>query len=145
MAILNARWGVEIAGGLSAPRPPLVQDTTFEVAIEAETQFRGYVARVGTITFELSLQPNPDGYEAFATATDPAGGITFEISLEGSARGSFVHPLEFDSGSGGGGDVDLSQLGTMAVQDADDVDVTGGTLRNVTLINVTVDGGWFGS
>lgn len=34
-------------------------------------------------------------------------------------------------------------LGTMASQDADNINVTGGTLANVTLINVVVDGGEF--
>ncbi len=140
MAVLNARWGVEIVGGLEAD-PGLIQDATFETEIAATTSFKGYVASVATVLFELTLLPDPDsGFEAWATATDPAGAITFEISLEGSARGSFVHPLEFDGSSGGGS---AEGLGSMATQDADDINVTGGTLTGVTLINVTVDGGWF--
>lgn len=140
MAVQHARWGVEIVGGLEAS-PGLIQSTTFDTEIAGLPSFEGYRARAATVLFDLELQPNPEGgFEAFATATDAAGAITFEISLEGSARGSFIHPLEFDGSSGGGG---TEGLGTMAEQDADDVDITGGVISGVTLINVTVDGGWF--
>lgn len=140
MAVLHARWGVEIVGGLEA-EPGLIQDATFETEVAAGTSFEGFVARVATVLYGLELQPSPEGgFEAFATATDAAGAITFEISLEGSARGSFVHPLEFDGSSGGGG---TEGLGSMAEQDADAVAITGGQISDVTLINVTVDGGWF--
>ncbi|ARB14291.1 hypothetical protein Ccr5_gp073 [Caulobacter phage Ccr5] len=44
---------------------------------------------------------------------------------------------------GGGGGVDPGSLGTMAYQDADAVDITGGDISNVVFTNVTIDGGTF--
>jgi len=41
------------------------------------------------------------------------------------------------------GDVDNGGDGSLAHQDSENVAITGGTISNVTLINVTVDGGWF--
>lgn len=48
-------------------------------------------------------------------------------------------PLPATGGSGPGG----GELGTMSLQDADDVDITGGSIANVTLTNVTIDAGEF--
>lgn len=50
----------------------------------------------------------------------------------------YIGPTGVGSGSGPGGD-----LGTMAVQDADNINVTGGILDGVTLTNVKIDGGTF--
>lgn len=61
------------------------------------------------------LQPN-DG-EPFV--------MTFE--LEGSDTGSFIFPFEFDGAS----------------QNFDNVRITGGTISNVVLSGITVDGGSF--
>lgn len=47
------------------------------------------------------------------------------------------------TGTGGGGGPGPGDLGTMALQDADDVDITGGTIRNVTLYDITIDAGEF--
>lgn len=46
-------------------------------------------------------------------------------------------------GRKGAGSPGNDNLGSMASQNADNVQVTGGELSNVTLTNVTVDGGWF--
>ncbi len=57
-----------------------------------------------------------------------------------ATSGVYIEVYRYVGAVGGGSGDDL---GTIAEQDADDVAITGGEISNVTLINVTVDGGWF--
>jgi hypothetical protein len=62
-------------------------------------------------------------------------------SVSVATNGIYVEAYRYvgTKGVGGGG----SGGGTMAQQNADAVNITGGAISNVTLINVTVDGGTF--
>lgn len=57
--------------------------------------------------------------------------------------GIYLELYRYVGATGGGGGVDPDLLGTMAYQDSDDVDITGGEIANVTFVNVTIDGGTF--
>ncbi|UTC29862.1 hypothetical protein BAJUN_02320 [Bajunvirus bajun] len=65
-------------------------------------------------------------------------------SLSAATSGIFIELYRYIGSKGaGGGGTGPGNLGTMATQDADNVNITGGALDGVTLTNVTVDGGWF--
>jgi hypothetical protein len=62
-----------------------------------------------------------------------------------TTNGIYVEAYRYIGRKGlGGGDGGLPEdLGTMAFQDSDNVDITGGTISGVTFTNVTIDGGTF--
>lgn len=63
-------------------------------------------------------------------------------SVSTASHGIYIESYRYTGLKGletGGG----SDLGTMASQDADNVQITGGELDGVTISNATVDGGWF--
>jgi hypothetical protein len=83
----------------------------------------------GVLIFTGNIPSNKPATVGTGSVSTGSNGIYIEtyryIGLKGLA-------------TGGGSD-----LGTMASQDADNVQITGGELNGVTLTNVTVDGGWF--
>lgn len=86
----------------------------------------------GVLVFTGTIPINKDatiGSGTFSAATD---GVYIELYRYIGAKGA----------SGGGGSTPTG-LGTMSVQDADDINVTGGRLDSVILTNVTIDGGTF--
>ncbi|USN15520.1 hypothetical protein KIKIMORA_04020 [Brevundimonas phage vB_BpoS-Kikimora] len=85
----------------------------------------GVLIFTGTIP---SGKPATVGTGTVSVATD---GVYLELYRYIGATGT-------GGGGGPGGD-----LGTMALQDADNVDITGGTIRNVTLYDITIDAGEF--
>ncbi|UTU07809.1 hypothetical protein CcrC1_gp124 [Caulobacter phage C1] len=60
-----------------------------------------------------------------------------------ASNGIYFEAYQYIGEKGGGGGVEPEDLGTMAYQDSDDVNITGGTIANATFINVTIDGGTF--
>lgn len=58
-----------------------------------------------------------------------------------AADGIYIEVYQYIGPTGVGGD--SGDLGTISTQDADDVNISGGTISNVTLTNVTIDGGTF--
>lgn len=80
----------------------------------------------------------PTAVPGSKTATVGSGTVSI------AANGIYVEAYRYlgTKGAGGGG-VSPDDLGTMAYQDADAVDISGGDIANVTLINVTIDGGTF--
>lgn len=80
----------------------------------------------------------PNNIPADKSATIGSG--TVSVSGDGIFIEAYRYIGATGVGSGGGGG---GGTGTMADQDADSVAITGGTLENVTLVNVTVDGGTF--
>lgn len=74
-------------------------------------------------------------------ASKPASIGTGTVSV--GANGIYIEAYRYIGAKGAGSGGGSGSLGTMSLQDADNVAVTGGTLDNVTLTNVTVDGGTF--
>lgn len=66
---------------------------------------------------------------------------TGTVSVAGN--GIYIELYQYIGETGGGGGFDPSELGTMAFQDADDVNITGGSISGVVFTNVTIDGGTF--
>lgn len=72
---------------------------------------------------------------ASKTATIGSGTVSV------AANGIYVEAYKYIGPTGVGGD--SGSLGTISTQDADNVNITGGTISDVTLTNVTIDGGTF--
>lgn len=79
----------------------------------------------------LTFPNNVPGQKA---ATIGSGNVTV------AANGIYVEVCRYVGAKGSGGSDDL---GTMAFQNADAVDVTGGTIDGVTITNAVIDGGDF--
>lgn len=80
------------------------------------------------------------------TGTIPAGKAATigsgTVSVAG--QGVYLELYRYIGPTGvGGGSGNPEDLGTMALQDADNINVTGGSLDGVTLTNVKIDGGTF--
>ncbi|AXQ69159.1 hypothetical protein HOU02_gp135 [Caulobacter phage CcrBL9] len=60
-----------------------------------------------------------------------------------ASNGIYFEAYQYIGGKGGKAGVNPEDLGTMAYQDSDDVNITGGTISDATFINVTIDGGTF--
>ena len=79
----------------------------------------------------------PTAVPGSKTATVGSGTVTV------AGNGIYVEAYRYTGAKGGGGGVSPDDLGTMAFQDADAVDISGGDIANVTFTNVTIDGGNF--
>ncbi len=84
----------------------------------------------GVLTFPSAVPSNK-------SATIGSGTVSV------SGNGIFIEVYQYIGETGGGGGFDPTTLGTMAFQDADDVDITGGSITGVVFTNVTIDGGTF--
>lgn len=82
----------------------------------------------GVLTF-------PNNVPAQKAATVGSGNVTV------AANGIYIEVYRYAGEKGVGGDTD--ELGTMALQDADAVDITGGAIDGVTITNAVIDGGRF--
>ena len=132
-------------------------------ALEARLDFRAFVsglasqqqntqcvAEFGVVFYApptqnrfASFDPNiyfdieSPGYDLPAL-NDNAGPVIADFEMGLSEHGSFVYPLEFDNA--GGASAAPGGLGDLSQQDASAVDITGGIIRGVTLIDVDVQG-----
>lgn len=80
------------------------------------------------------------------TGTIPAGkpATIGSGTVSVADQGVYLELYRYIGATGvGGGSGNPGDLGTMALQDADNINVTGGSLDGVTLTNVKIDGGTF--
>lgn len=85
----------------------------------------------GVINFPTAVPGSKTATVGSGTVTVAGNGIYIEVYRYIGQKGA---------GSGG---VSPDDLGSMAYQNSDDIDVTGGNITGVTFTNVTIDGGTF--
>ena len=100
--------------------------------------FPDTVGEEWTFDYVAGVLNFPTAVPGSKTATVGSGTVTV------AGNGIYIEVYRYTGEKGvGGGGVQPGDLGTMATQDSDAVDITGGDIANVTFTNVTIDGGTF--
>lgn len=147
----NETWLATTTFGTPASRlgafiPPAVGGSSYAARVFIGDPQGGSAARIFPDTtneewvfdYSAGVLNFPTNVPGTKAATIGSGNVAI------STHGIYLELYRYIGATGaGGGGVDPSDLGTMAYQDSDDVNITGGAIANVTFINVTIDGGTF--
>lgn len=127
MATQTARWGL-LATAEFDLTPASVYAEALDWLSESDASFDARTARTGELDWQagvLGSAADTDFPGFLAWSADPAGTLTLEGVVVSSPLDSFIFAVEFDNGIGDGA----------FLKDV--------ILDGVTLLNTTVDGGWF--